>query len=74
MKISELIKELEKFKKEEGDIRVVIFNDTIAEMIWNKEQYNEEDAWEDIIPCIEYTQDNMGNEVEKVICIERSDV
>ena len=31
MKISELIKELEKFKKEEGDIRVVIFNDTIAE-------------------------------------------
>ena len=58
MKISELIKELEKFKKEEGDIRVVIFNDTIAEMIWNKEQYNEEDAWEDIVPCVEYTQDN----------------
>ena len=43
-------------------------------MIWNKEQYNEEDAWEDIVPCVEYTQDNMGNEVEKVICIERSDV
>ena len=73
MKISELIKELEKFKKEEGDIRVVIFNDTIAEMIWNKEEYNQEDAWENIVPCVEYTH-NMGNEVEKVICIERSDV
>lgn len=73
MRISEFIKELEKIKKEEGDIRVTTFDEyTASEGWWD---YDYKDLWQDACICVELVEDDddEGNkdreEPEKVVCI-----
>lgn len=66
MKISELIKRLEEIKNKEGDLRVTIFDEYTANEGWD---YENQDLWQDICPCVEFVEDDEDNQVEKVVCI-----
>lgn len=63
MKISEMIKELEKVLREEGDLRVTVFDNYTANEGYD---YDNEELWTDAYVDIEYTEDDDGNELEKV--------
>lgn len=75
MKISEFIKELEEIKKEEGDLRVTVFDEYTANEGWD---YEYEDLWTNACICVELVEDEDDEEenenepkegVEKVVCI-----
>ena len=66
MKISELIKRLEEIKNKEGDLRVTIFDEYTANEGWD---YETQDLWQNICPCVEFVEDDEDNQVEKVVCI-----
>lgn len=65
MKISELIKELEQIKNQEGDLKVTIFDEYTANEGWG---YNNKDLWQNTYPVVEFIEDDDENEIEKVVC------
>ena len=66
MKISELIKELEEIKNKNGDLRVTIYDEYLANEGWD---YEYQDLWKNVHPCVEFIDDEEGEPVEEVVCL-----
>lgn len=64
MKISEVIKELEKILATEGDLRVTVYDEYTAAEGWD---YKNEDLWLDTSPCVTTVYDDNDKAIEKVV-------